>query len=139
MFVPPLFVHMGCRLTIESRLVDQDMFAHFCGFGPGHKSTHNITKVFRNVIKEAFGLADDDMDDTSATQAQAGEHGEGIDEEADGDTQPRECIDGEESEDESDSDGKEDSEDSEEDFGDPDKDYDLDHFAFEDDLGYAPL
>jgi len=132
MFVPPLFVHMGYRLTIESRFVDQDMFACFCGFGPGHKSTHNITKVFRNEIKEAFGLVDDDMDDTSATQAQAGEHGEGIDEEADDDDE-------EESEDESDGDGKEDSEDSEEDFGDPDKDYDLDYFAFEDDLGYAPL
>ena len=117
------------------------MFACFCGFGPGHKSTHNITKVFRNEIKEAFGLADDDMDDTSATQAQAGEHGEGIDEEADGDvgdTQPGECFE-EESEGESDGDGKEDSEDSEEDFGDPDKDYDLDYFAFEDDLGYALL
>ena len=48
------------------------------------------------------------------------------------------CIDEEESEDESDGDG-EDSKDSEEDHGDPDKVYDLDYFVFEDDLGYAPL
>ena len=54
MFVPPLFVHMGSRLTIESRSVDQDMFVHLCGFGPDHKSTCNITKVFRNEIKEAL-------------------------------------------------------------------------------------
>ena len=32
------------------------MFARFCGFGPGHKSTHVITRVFREEIKEAFGF-----------------------------------------------------------------------------------
>jgi hypothetical protein len=34
------------------------MFACFCGFGPGHKSTQNMTQVFRDDIKDAFGLAD---------------------------------------------------------------------------------
>jgi hypothetical protein len=34
------------------------MFARFCGFGPGHKSTRNITQVFRDDIKDAFGLTD---------------------------------------------------------------------------------
>ena len=31
------------------------MFSRFCGFGPGHKSTRHVTKVFRDDIKEAFG------------------------------------------------------------------------------------
>jgi hypothetical protein len=34
------------------------MFARFCGFGPGHKSTRNITQVFRDDIQDAFGLTD---------------------------------------------------------------------------------
>jgi hypothetical protein len=34
------------------------MFTRFCGFGPGHKATRKVTKVFRDDIKEAFGLAD---------------------------------------------------------------------------------
>ena len=90
--------------------VDQDMFACFCGFGPGHKSTCNITKVFRDGIKEAFGLTDDDMGDTSAMQS--GEHDE------------HSLRDEEESQDESDGD-REDSEDSKdgEDLGNPDKVY----------------
>lgn len=34
------------------------MFARFCGFGPGHKSIRKITQVFRDDIKDAFGLTD---------------------------------------------------------------------------------
>jgi hypothetical protein len=34
------------------------MFVRFCGFGPGHKATRKVTKVFRDDIKDAFGLAD---------------------------------------------------------------------------------
>jgi hypothetical protein len=95
------------------------MFACFCGFGPGHKSTCNITKVFRDEIKEAFGIIDDDMGDTSAMQS--GEYDEHGDE------------DESEGESDGDSEDSEDSEDGEEDFWDPDRD------DFEDDLGYAPL
>jgi hypothetical protein len=82
-------------------------------------------KVFRDEIKEAFGLGEDhdDMGDTSGA-IQPGEHDEHADEE--------------EPEDESDGDEEEDSEDSEEDLGELDAEG-LDYFAFEDDLGYAPL
>lgn len=41
------------------RFVDRDIFARFCGFGPGHKPTRNITQLFRDDIKDAFGLVDD--------------------------------------------------------------------------------
>ena len=76
------------------------MFASFCGFGPGHKSTCLETKVFQDEIKEVFavGVSRNDM----------GEDLEGIEVEPDhSDSEPE----GIESEDEGGSDGDSDSED----------------------------
>jgi hypothetical protein len=99
------------------------MFAHFCGFGPGHKSTYLVTKVFRDEIKETFGFGDgkDDM----------GENLEGIDHDV------SEHADEKEFDNVSDGDS-----DAEED-GEPeilwDCGDDLDYVTFEEELGYAPL
>ena len=81
------------------------MFARFCGFGPGHKSTRNVTKVFRDDIKEAFGLTDnyeapeDDVADIEVEGLGDDHEGEdvGVDEEEDcEDDQEAEDFDGEE-------------------------------------------
>ena len=102
------------------------MFARFCGFGPGHKSTHHVTKVFRDEIKEVFAIGDG--------RNNMGEDLEGIEVEPDhGDSEPdSDRID---SEDEGGSDGDSDSKD-----GDLwDNEEELGYFAFEEVLGYAPL
>ena len=63
------------------------MFTRFCGFGPGHKSTCYITKVFQDEIMEAFGLGKDDMgDDFEAIPIQPSEHDEESEDESDGDS-----------------------------------------------------
>ena len=100
------------------------MFARFCGFGPGHKSTRLETKVFRDEIKEVFAVGDGRND--------MGEDLEGIEVEPDhGDLEP-DRID---SEDEGGPDGDSDSED-----GDLwDSEEELDYFAFEEELDYEPL
>ena len=104
--------------------VDRDMFARFCGFGPGHKSTHVITRVFREEIKEAFGFELGD-----------------IFEEIQPDNDDLELADEEELEDDLGSNGDSDSESEEnnESEGLWDHGDDLDYFRFEDELGYAPL
>ena len=95
------------------------MFARFCGFGPGHKSTHLETKVFRDEIKEVFAVGDgrDNM----------GEDLEGFEVEPDDGDSERDGI---ESEDEGGSDGDSDSEDG--DLWDSEEE-------FEEELGYEPL
>ena len=100
------------------------MFARFCGFGLGHKSTRLETKVFRDEIKEVFAVGDGRND--------MGEDLEGIEVEPDhGDSEP-DRID---SEDEGGSDGDSDLED-----GDLwDSEEELDYFAFEEELDYEPL
>lgn len=103
----------------------------FCGFGPGHKSTQLVTKVFRDEIKEAFGLEhdkDDMEDDVEANQPRDCDHEES--EHAD----EKECEDESET-----SDGElEENSDSEADRWDHHGD-DLEYSAFEEELGYAPL
>jgi hypothetical protein len=93
------------------------MFARFCGFGPGHKSTHLVTKVFRDELKETFGLGegkdDDDLGDIF-------EGNDIADEKEFGDAA---------SDSESDRDSDWDSE----------AVSDLDSLTFEEELGYAPL
>ena len=107
------------------------MFACFCGFGLGHKSTHYVTNIFRDEIKEAFGTLAHDRNDMGeifkATQPRDGdlddsEHGDekGFEDESDG-----------ESESDKNSEG------SEADLWDHGED--LDYLAFEEELGYAPL
>jgi hypothetical protein len=100
-------------LINNSSFVDRDMFARFCGFGPGHKSTRHVTKVFRDEINEAFGLGKDDTPEDDTLEVQPREHDEHGDEE---------IFEGESD--------KENSEDSEVDFFEED---------IEDELGYAPL
>ena len=95
------------------------MFARFCGFGPGHKSTRLETKVFQDEIKEVFAVGDgrDNM----------GEDLEGFEVELDDGDSERDGI---ESEDEGGSDGDSDSEDG--DLWDSEEE-------FEEELGYEPL
>ena len=95
------------------------MFARFCGFGPGHKSTCLETKVFQDEIKEVFAVGDgrDNM----------GEDLEGFEVEPDDGDSERDGI---ESEDEGGSDGDSDSEDG--DLWDSEEE-------FEEELGYEPL
>jgi hypothetical protein len=97
------------------------MFARFCGFGPGHKSTRLVTEVFRDEIKETFGIGNvkDDIGETFEENEpdhddsnNAGEELE-VDLESDDDT-----------------DSKENSE---------CEDLDSDYFELEEELGYAPL
>ena len=101
----------------------------FCGFGPGHKSMHRVTKVFRDEIKEAFGLEHDKYvgDDLE------------VNEPRDGNRDESEHADDKDFEDKSDGDGEseENSDDSEADIW--DRGDDLEYFAFEEELGYAPL
>jgi hypothetical protein len=87
------------------------MFARFSGFGPGHKYTHHITKVFRDEIREVFGVGHS--------------KDEGIDHE---DDLEQDSEDGREYEEESDDGDIDYSDENGEDLGD-----------CEDDLGYAPL
>jgi hypothetical protein len=97
------------------------MFARFCGFGPGHKSTHHVTKVFRDEIKEAFGLVGDDMGDAFEVQ-------------------PREYADEDKSGDKSDGPGESEDSDSENSDSEDSDIIDLpDRDDIEGDLGYAPL
>lgn len=101
------------------------MFTRFCGFGPGHKSTHCVTKVFRDEIKEAFGLGTEDMGDTfEASQPRAREHA---------------SADEKDFEDASDGDSDlEDSESSEPEGSEVDL-WNDDRDDLEEELGYAPL
>jgi hypothetical protein len=109
-------------LTIYSSFVDRDMFARFCGFGPGLKSTHRVTKVFRDEIREAFGI-EHDKDNMGDRE---GDH----DEPEDADEKVFEG--------DSDGDGEsEENSDSESDLWDHGDG--LDYLAFEEELGYAPL
>lgn len=96
------------------------MFARFCGFGPGHKSTHHVTKVFRDEIKEAFGLGPSQGKDSD-------DMGEVIEEIVHDDG----LVDEKDFEDEAD--GDSDSEENGEDLD------DLEYFESEEQLGYAPL
>jgi len=101
------------------------MFARFCGFGPGHKSTRLVTKVFREDIEEAFGLDHGSRDvrfEEILPDDDDSEHALPL-------------ADEKELQDESDGDS-----DSEENGEDPwDHGDDLDYFALEEELGYAPL
>jgi hypothetical protein len=93
------------------------MFARFCGFGPGHKSTRNMTQVFRDDIKDAFGLADNLEVATKDVELEvSGDDGDGarlgdveVDEEEDGEEdEDLDSVDGEdkdEGEDDGDLDG----------------------------------
>jgi hypothetical protein len=99
------------------------MFARFCGFGPGHKSTHHETKVFRDEIKEVFGLGKDGMGDAIQPRDEDLEDGSQLDK-LDGDS-------------ESNSENSENGEESDEDLS--LLDHDEDYFAIEEELGYAPL
>ena len=55
-FVSSFIAESDNQTNIFTSFVDQDMFACFCGFGPGHKSTHIVMRFFREEIKEAFGF-----------------------------------------------------------------------------------
>ena len=52
------------------RFVDRDMFMCFCGLGPGHQATRTITKVFRDEVRLAFGIACEDEGETTAERQQ---------------------------------------------------------------------
>jgi hypothetical protein len=104
------------------------MFARFCGFGPGHKSTHHVTKVFRDEFKEGFGLGHGKDDMGEIFEARECDH--------DSHDSDSEHADEEESVDESDSDSESEENSEPEDLWD---DGDVDYFAFEEELGYAPL
>lgn len=123
-FVLSFIAESDNQTNIFTSFVDRDMFARFCGFGPGHKSTHVITRVFREEIKEAFGFELGD-----------------IFEEIQPDNDDLELADEEELEDDLGSNGDSDSESEEnnESEGLWDHGDDLDYFRFEDELGYAPL
>ena len=103
------------------------MFARFCGLGPGHKSTHHETEVFRDDIKEVFGLGHgkDGMGDaippSQPTRDEDLEDGSGLDE-LDGDS-------------ESNSENSENSEESDE----YPRDHDENYLAIEEELGYVVL
>ena len=103
------------------------MFARFCGLGLGHKSTHHETKMFRDEIKEVFGLghSKDGMGDaippSQPTRDEDLEDGSELDE-LDGDS-------------ESNSENLENSEESDE----YPRDHDENYLAIEEELGYAPL
>ena len=63
------------------------MFARFCGFGPGHKSTRNLTQMFRDDIKDAFGLTDNSevvSDDAEDVELDGGDGDVEVDEEEEG-------------------------------------------------------
>jgi hypothetical protein len=57
--------HVGCiswplhtYSNQQWRFVDCNIFACFCGFGPGHRSTHTVAKLFQDDIKNVFRLTD---------------------------------------------------------------------------------
>ena len=100
------------------------MFARFSGFGPGHKSTYHVTKVFRDEIREVFGIVGHgkDLDDTMGESFEGIDHDKDLGQEDEGDY-------------DNESDGDSDnSEENREDLGDH-----QDDLLFEDELGYAPL
>jgi hypothetical protein len=103
------------------------MFARFCGFGPGHKSTHVVTKVFRDEIKEAFGFELGDISSLEGIQP------DNDDLEDDADEKDLEDDLG------SNGDSDSESEENNESEGLWDHGDDLDYFNFEEELGYAPL
>ena len=123
-FVLSFIAESDNQTNIFTSFVDRDMFACFCGFGPGHKSTHVIMRVFWEEIKEAFGFELGD-----------------IFKEIQPDNDDLEHADEKELEDDLVSNGDSDSESEEnnESEGLWDHGDDLDYFRFEDELGYTPL
>jgi hypothetical protein len=100
------------------------MFARFCGFGPGHKSTRLVTKIFRDEIKEAFGIGHgrDDIGETFEEKEPDNENSDNANEELEVDFESDDDTDSEENSEYEDSDL-----------------FDRDYFELEEELGYAPL
>ena len=114
------------------------MFARFCGFGPGHKSTRNMTQVFRDDIKGAFGLTDNvevARDDAEDVGSEIPVDGDGA---VLGDVEMNEEEDDEEPEDLDSVDGEDDDLDVD-DLEDADNDEDGDDGDLVDGLGYGAL
>lgn len=112
------------------------MFARYCGFGPGLKSTRKITQVFRDDIKDAFGLTDNlevARDDAEDVELEVPGDGDGAslgdvemdEEEVDEEPEDLESVDGED--------------DDLHDLEDADEDEDEDDGHLVDRLGYEAL
>ena len=99
------------------------MFALFCGFGPGHKSTHLVTKVFRDELKETFGLGQGKDSDDLGDLFEGNDH--------DDVAEVKEFEDAN-----SESDGDSDSDTGSEPG---DEESDLDYSLLKEELGYAPM
>ena len=101
------------------------MFVRFCGFRPGHKSTRLVTKIFREEIKEAFGIGNVRDDIGEAVEENEPDTNDNLD-----NANEKLKVDFES---DNDTDSEENSE-----YEDSDL-FDRDYFELEEELGYAPL